>query len=349
MSKEIEVKNAKCRQVSLHVPVQFAKDEKRPDADFVMEAYTGQTVDRWWGKLAIDVSGIKAKKQIPIFRDHQRGNIVGYSNETWTDGSFFVAGKFSGATQHAAEVKALAKEGFPWQASIGVAPLKILALEDKAAYVVNGKEINGPAEVWLESEVFETSFVPLGADGNTSVSVFARFEEVQKPSAEDRPASTKENVEMEKENNTPAPITVETLKAGNPEIVAALLAEGAKAERDRIQSVLAQAMPGHEAMLQQLAFDGKTTGPEAAVAVLAAEKKIRSNAAQNLRSDAVPPVAPAPAPEPNVAENMNLPLEDRCKAKWQGSPELRAEFGNQFDRYMAFAKAEEAGIVRIKK
>lgn len=49
----------------------------------------------------------------------------------------------------------------------------------------------------------------------------------------------------------------------------------AVAERERIQAVLSQRVPGHEALLERLAFDGKTTGPEAAAAVLAAEQRLR--------------------------------------------------------------------------
>ncbi len=51
---------------------------------------------------------------------------------------------------------------------------------------------------------------------------------------------------------------------------------GAKAERERIQAVEAQFLPGHEDLIAKLAFDGKTTGEQAAVAVLAAEKKKRA-------------------------------------------------------------------------
>ena len=50
---------------------------------------------------------------------------------------------------------------------------------------------------------------------------------------------------------------------------------GAKSERARIQAVQEQCLPGHEALIQTLMFDGKTTGDQAAVQILAAEKKRR--------------------------------------------------------------------------
>jgi len=83
----------------------------------------------------------------------------------------------------------------------------------------------------------------------------------------------------------------------NPEAAAALRAEGAEAERQRIADVRAQAMPGHESLIEQLAGDGHTTGPEAAVAVLAAEKAARVTQAAARQADAAPAVAFAPAPD----------------------------------------------------
>lgn len=95
-------------------------------------------------------------------------------------------------------------------------------------------------------------------------------------------------------------ITREQLAAEAPEVLAAVLAEGAadgaKAERDRIQAVEAQLIPGHEALINTLKFDGKSTGGDAAVAVLAAEKKVRTSQAAAFNGDAPNPLPVAPAP-----------------------------------------------------
>lgn len=88
-------------------------------------------------------------------------------------------------------------------------------------------------------------------------------------------------------------ITREQLQAEAPELLAEIQAEGATAERDRIKAVRAQVMPGHEALIDQLAFDGKTSGPEAAVQVLQAERTARGRAAADLAADAPPPVKQA--------------------------------------------------------
>lgn len=154
-------------------------------------------------------------------------------------------------------------------------------------------------------------------------------------------------------------LTREALQAQAPELLQALLAEGqatgATAERTRIQAVEGQALPGHEALIASLKYDGKTTGPEAALAVLNAERGLRATAASQLAADAPKPVATAAAPAvvPNAAAQAQadahaeaaLPVEDRCKARWDRDAAVRAEFGN-LAGYVAFTRAEESGRVK---
>lgn len=91
------------------------------------------------------------------------------------------------------------------------------------------------------------------------------------------------------------PITREQLDAEAPDVLAAVLAEGASAERARIQAIEAVAVPGHADLIAQLKFDGKSTAGDAALAMLAAEKQSRLVAATNLASDAPKPVPVVPA------------------------------------------------------
>ena len=70
----------------------------------------------------------------------------------------------------------------------------------------------------------------------------------------------------------------EAYKRGITEGLAQGRAEGTKtgseAERARIQAVEGQTLAGHEALITSLKFDGVTTGEQAAVKVLAAEKAL---------------------------------------------------------------------------
>ncbi|MGH7419803.1 MAG: S49 family peptidase [Candidatus Rokuibacteriota bacterium] len=109
-------------------------------------------------------------------------------------------------------------------------------------------------------------------------------------------------------NEEPAmEISKEKIAADHPEIAEALraeghaagLTEGAAQERERIRAVQAQCMPGHEALIEQLKFDGKTTGPEAAVQVLAAEKQRSQAHLADIRAEAPTPLPPSLEPQGN--------------------------------------------------
>ena len=50
---------------------------------------------------------------------------------------------------------------------------------------------------------------------------------------------------------------------------------------------------------------------------------------------------------PIDSTDENLPIEDRAKSAWDKDPDLRFEFVDNFDAYLAFAKADKAGQAKI--
>jgi flagellar biosynthesis/type III secretory pathway protein FliH len=124
------------------------------------------------------------------------------------------------------------------------------------------------------------------------------------------------------------------------------LASGAEAERNRIKGVEAALIPGHEALIGALKFDGKTTGPDAAMQVIEAENKVRESELDKLKSNTIKPAPHAAAPVVD-ASIENLPLEEQAKITWDKSPELRDEFKDSFAGYLAFLKNDKAGRIRI--
>lgn len=149
------------------------------------------------------------------------------------------------------------------------------------------------------------------------------------------------------------PLTREQLAAENPELLQAVLAEGAAAERERIQAVEGQLIPGHESLINTLKFDGKSTAGDAALAVTAAERAQRAAHAQAQAGEAPAPVAlvPRATVEPDTAAAEAaldaLPLEERCKAKWEANTDnVRAEF-TSLAAFVAFEKANTAGQVKV--
>lgn len=88
--------------------------------------------------------------------------------------------------------------------------------------------------------------------------------------------------------------TAEQIAEEHPEAAAALRAEGASAERARIQAIEDQLVPGHEALVNSMKFDGKSTAGDVAIAVLAAEKSTREAAAKAMVNDAPSPIEQVP-------------------------------------------------------
>jgi capsid assembly protease len=109
-------------------------------------------------------------------------------------------------------------------------------------------------------------------------------------------------------------ISKDSIAASHPEIAEAFRAEGrvegATAERQRILAVEAQALPGHQPLIAQLKADGKTSGPEAAAQVLAAERGRLAAAGADMTAEApaaVPHVeTPAPSPEAGKSDQAKL-------------------------------------------
>lgn len=174
-----------------------------------------------------------------------------------------------------------------------------------------------------------------------------------------KPQSTSTGVFMNDAVKTVAyaALTIATLSAERPDLVKEIqsgakaegIKEGAAAETQRVKDVMAQSMPGHEKLISELSLDGKTTGAEAAMKVLAAEKQARGDRLQQTREGA-PPAAAASTGEAQqqqkkdskVEINASMSLEDIktvLKAEFEASADLKAEFGD-LDTYAAFRKNE---------
>jgi hypothetical protein len=67
-----------------------------------------------------------------------------------------------------------ARQGFPWQLSIGANPTRTRFVPSGETVRVNGRSIEGPVTVAEETELGEISFVAVGADPETSVDVIAQ-------------------------------------------------------------------------------------------------------------------------------------------------------------------------------
>ena len=99
-----------------------------------------------------------------------------------------------------------------------------------------------------------------------------------------------------------AQVSRESLERDHAALFATLRTEftaaGAAAELTRVKAVLAEGegLKGHQALVMRLALDGKTTGPEAAQAILAADRAALKAAGAAHAADAPAAAAASAAP-----------------------------------------------------
>lgn len=144
-------------------------------------AYTGGAMKVGFGRpVVIDLTGLHAGSEvIPFLRDHDPTDIVGHGSAEIGKRQIKVDGTASGEgeTDGARRVLALAGNGFPWQMSVGVEPIKVEPIDAGDSAIVNGRTVAGPAYVVRAGLLREVSFVAIGADGRTSAEVAAMFNE----------------------------------------------------------------------------------------------------------------------------------------------------------------------------
>lgn len=113
---------------------------------------------------------------------------------------------------------------------------------------------------------------------------------------------------------TPASMAA-AFAAEHPAVAAELRTQGAAAERQRIAAVRAQSLPGQEALIERLAMDGVTTGPEAAVQVLQAERETGNRQLAAIAADAPKPLAGAATAAGAESEGAAKPLNPAASSR----------------------------------
>lgn len=139
-------------------------------------AYTGDPITNhpYWGTVVFDLSLIEVPAKMAILRDHECEDIVGFSDESAvTQDGLVLGGVLSKVTDAGKEVAALSDEGFPWQMSVRIQPSRIEELSAGATAVINNRTVTGPAYIFRESKLVETSFTPTGWDSGTTATALS--------------------------------------------------------------------------------------------------------------------------------------------------------------------------------
>lgn len=144
-------------------------------AKYTMTVYTGRDmVVGYYGRVVIDLKGLRIPKgDMPAYRDHDSAKVIGHGRARKDGTNVIAEGVISGTGPDAQEVMANAKNGFPWQSSIGVMPERVEEVAAGKSVKVNGLDFVGPLNVIRAGEMYEHSFVPLGADRNARSEIAA--------------------------------------------------------------------------------------------------------------------------------------------------------------------------------
>lgn len=157
-----------------------AADGKTPLKKFSMTAYTGGAINVGFGMpVVVDLEGMSVPRQAnPVLKAHDPTDIVGHTDKVEISAQRLkVSGSISNVGESAAEVKARAAEGFPWQVSMGASVQSREYVDAGKTVMVNGRNFSGPLMVARKTTLGEVSLVAIGADQNTSATIAASAKE----------------------------------------------------------------------------------------------------------------------------------------------------------------------------
>lgn len=143
-----------------------------------MIAYTGGIMTPKVGnsrvRLVVDLASakIEAGRQIPALRDHDFKRVPGYLYAKVENNQVLAEGKLLDNPE-ADDIRAAHSQGLQWQVSIGMEEARYEPIEAGRSVVVNGQRFQGPIFVARDARLREISFLSVGADADTHVSLAA--------------------------------------------------------------------------------------------------------------------------------------------------------------------------------
>jgi signal peptide peptidase SppA len=143
------------------------------------------------------------------------------------------------------------------------------------------------------------------------------------------------------------------LDANHADVVTAIQAESATAERARIVGINEAMIPGHEALAEKAIEEGTAPGAFA-LQVLGAEKETRKGAVASIKEDAPPVVKIDSDAAPVVLEedkkDEDLTVAERAEKAWNAEDAgLRDVFAGGKESYIKAFTAEATGKVKLLK
>lgn len=165
-----------------------APDAATKQRRFAIEAYDGGPlpVEGFDLPVIVDLATLEYPDSIPILIDHTADveHTMGCTDSITHDGQTMqMTGPVTATSVLALDVVAQADKGQRWQASIGIRVGDLQEIQAGQVIVINKQSFRGPVLVARNSQMFETSVLPAGADWTTTVNLAARAARLLKGTA----------------------------------------------------------------------------------------------------------------------------------------------------------------------
>lgn len=222
------------------IPVSFSFDDGELPK-FRIVANTGAVMTFGKIRYALDVERVATKgDKIPIVYGHNLERGIGHAEKVYAEnGKLIVEGVVSRETSEARDFVTGARNGFPWQASVGGIVSKTTNIKEGETYDLHGSLLAGPVKIIDEFTLYEVSVVEFGADERTSSTITAS-EDIKDDSMDEQI----EKVEVKAEE-------VETNFAAQREAEAA--------ELERVAEIKARSQGNDEILMAQAIREGWTS------------------------------------------------------------------------------------------
>lgn len=139
-------------------------------------AYSGGVMNvPGFGRVVVDLAGMELRDTVTLLGDHTNklDAIAGSGRPSIEGGQLQVSGTIARSPVGEAIV-ALSRDGVKLEASIGAVPLaEPRRIRQGQSVTANGRQLKGPFLFFAKSRLREVSFVPNGADADTSVAIAA--------------------------------------------------------------------------------------------------------------------------------------------------------------------------------
>jgi phage major head subunit gpT-like protein len=144
---------------------------------FSMVGYTGGIIRQAWSRepVVIDLAGMTVPSVVPIVfgHDYSLESVLGQGTGTVGD-QLVIDGSILAQCEAAMQVVQLGDRGYQWQASVGADVDEQTLVGSGDTVTVNGRTFEGPVRIVTRSTLRECSFVTLGADAATAVTITAK-------------------------------------------------------------------------------------------------------------------------------------------------------------------------------